>query len=595
MNGKKAGVVGLGTMGSNIAIVCARAGVETVVCEAGESLLEEGMGRVRAFLGAGVAKGKTSPGEREAILGRMPGTTEIEALSDCDIVIEAISEDRAAKSALFKKLDGILKKEAILATNTSTLSVTHMGAASGRPDRVIGTHFCLPAALNKLVEVAPGRATSEKTVAAAVSFLEGAGQVPVRVKDSPGFILNLFLVPFQNDCIRLVETGYATAQDIDTAIRLGLGQKIGPMRLLDIEGLDVFWSVARSLYGQLQDPRFFPPPLVEKMIDAGHLGTKAGRGFYAYKKAGVFGVAEPEPGDTAPRETGAGEASAEAVKKVGVLGLGTMGSGIAQVCATAGLEVFGVEMEESALEAGMGRVRKNLEGAVKRGKMEEEEKAEILSRIQGSTALRSLADCDLVIEAVVENLEVKLALFRELDARVKKEARFASNTSCLSVSAMAAQTTRPECTLGLHFFNPPYAMRLVEAVEAVQTSPETAEFGLAFCRRIGKTPVPVKDRPGFLVNRLLVPYLNQAVQAFDDGLASREDMDKAVHMALGHPMGPLTLLDLIGLDVQEFVSLSMANELGEGRFGPPPLLCRLTAAGWLGRKTGKGFYEHGER
>ena len=164
----------------------------------------------------------------------------------------------------------------------------------------------------------------------------------------------------------------------------------------------------------------------------------------------------------------------------------------------------------------------------------------------------------------------------------------------LSVTAMAAKAKYPERVLGLHFFNPPYAMRLVEVIQAVQTAPEILEFGVAFCQRIGKTPVPVKDRPGFLVNRLLVPYLNHAAQAFDDRLADRETMDKAIHMGLGHPMGPLTLLDLVGIDVQAFVADAIAGELGEARFFAPPILRRMTSANWLGRKTGRGFYDYGE-
>lgn len=592
MKPQKVGVVGLGTMGSNIAIVCARGGKETRVLEANAQALASGMGRIREFLDAGVQKGKTAPAERDAIIGRIQAARALPDMAGCDIVIEAITESRAEKNALLRSLDAVLDDEAIIASNTSTLSISNMGAASGRPARTIGAHFCLPAALNRLVEVAPGLLTSADTLRATMGFLEEIGQTPVEVKDAPGFVLNYFLAAFQNDCIRLVESGYTTPADLDAGVRLGLGYRMGPMRLLDIEGLDIHRTVSLSMYEQLKDPRYIPPPLVDRMIDAGHLGTKTGRGFYAYKSAGVFGVAEPEEDAARGREGAAGAALADAVKKVGVVGVGTMGSGIAQVCASSGLEVVAVEVNPDVLEAGMGRIRRNLDGAVKRGKMDESQKQETLDRLRGATDLADLADCDLIVEAIVENLEAKLALFGKLGEIAKTGAVIASNTSCLSVTAMAAKAQNPERVLGLHFFNPPYAMRLVEVVEAVQTAPDITQFGVAFCRRIGKTPIPVKDRPGFLVNRLVVPYLNHAAQAFDDGLADRESMDKAIRMGLGHPMGPLTLIDLVGVDVQTFVANSMAEELGEPRFYAPPILRRMTSAGWLGRKTGRGFYEY---
>ena len=592
MKPRKVGVVGLGTMGSNIAIVCARGGKETLVVEADARALEAGMGRIRSFLDAGVQKGKTSEAERDAILGRIGKTDALPKLGGCGLVIEAITEDREAKNGLLRRLDAVLNEDAIIASNTSTLAISHMGAASGRPSKTIGAHFCLPAALNRLVEVAPGLLTSEETLLETIAFLEDVGQTPVVVKDAPGFVLNYFLVAFQNDCIRLIESGYTNPADLDAGVRLGLGYRMGPMRLLDIEGLDIHRTVSLSMYEQLKDPRYIPPPLVDRMIDAGRLGAKTGRGFYKYESAGMFGVAEPQEEAEQARDESPGQPLADAVRKVGVIGVGAMGSGIAQVCVSSGLEVAAVEVSAPALEAGLNRIRRNLEGAVKRGKMDEAQKEETLARLSGATDLGALADCDLIVEAIVENLDAKLELFGKLGGVAKEGAVIASNTSCLSVTAMAARTKAPERVLGLHFFNPPYAMRLVEVIEAVQTAPEIMGFGAAFCRRIGKTPIPVKDRPGFLVNRLLVPYLNHAAQAFDDGLADRESMDKAISTGLGHPMGPLTLIDLVGADVQTFVADSMAEELGEARFYAPPILRRMTAAGWLGRKTGKGFYEY---
>ena len=592
MKMKKVGVVGLGTMGSNIAIVCARGGKETIVFEASPAAMKTGMERVRSFVDTGVERGKTSSEERDAMIGRITQAESLSGLEDCNLVIEAITEDREEKNKLLKNLNAVLGKKAIIASNTSTLSISQMGTASGRPSKIIGAHFCLPAALNKLVEVVPGLLTSDETTRATSTFLEEVGQTPVMVKDWPGFVLNYFLAAFQNDCIRLIESGYTNPADLDAGVCLGLGYRMGPMRLLDIEGLDIHRTVSLSMYEQLKDPRYIPPPLVDRMIDAGHLGTKTGKGFYTYKSPGVFGVAELAEDSAHKRDLSQGQPIADAVKKVGVIGLGAMGSGIAQVCITAGLEVKGVEVNAEALEAGLTRIHKNLDGAVKRGKMDETQREETLARLIGSTDLGVLSDCDLLIEVIVENLDAKLELFENLGGIAKDGAIIASNTSCLSVTAMAARTKAPERVVGLHFFNPPYAMRLVEVVEAIQTAPEIIEFGIAFCHRISKTPIPVKDRPGFLVNRLLVPYLNHAAHAFDEGLADRESMDKAIRMGLGHPMGPLTLIDLVGVDVQTFVADSMAEELGEPRFYAPPILRRMTSAGWLGRKTGKGFYDY---
>ena len=420
MKPRKVGVVGLGTMGSNIAIVCARGGKETLVVEADARALEAGMGRIRSFLDAGVHKGKTSEAERDAILGRIGKADALPELGDCDLVIEAITEDREAKNKLLRRLDAVLNEDAIIASNTSTLSISRMGAASGRPSKTIGAHFCLPAALNRLVEVAPGLLTSEETRRATVDFLEDVGQTPVVAKDTPGFVLNYFLVALQNDCIRLVESGYANPADLDAGVRLGLGYRMGPMRLLDIEGLDIHRTVSLSMYEQLKDPRYIPPPLVDRMIDAGRLGAKTGRGFYEYESAGMFGVVEPQEEAEQARDESPGRPLADAVRKVGVIGVGAMGSGIAQVCASSGLEVAAVEVSAPALEAGLNRIRRNLEGAVKRGKMDEAQKEKTLARLSGATDLGALADCDLIVEAIVENLDAKLELFGKLGGVAKE-------------------------------------------------------------------------------------------------------------------------------------------------------------------------------
>jgi 3-hydroxybutyryl-CoA dehydrogenase len=279
---------------------------------------------------------------------------------------------------------------------------------------------------------------------------------------------------------------------------------------------------------------------------------------------------------------------------VAVLGFGTMGAGIAQVCARAGREVVVLEESEGRLEAGRRRLEAFLGEGVSRGKTTEEERDETLARVRGTTEVGDLAGSGVVIEAVVEELEVKRALLPAVAETVGEGAIFATNTSALSVTELAATVPNPSRFGGLHFFNPAPLMKLVEVVAAVQSSDETLEALEAFAAEIGKEPVRTKDRPGFLVNRLLMPYLNQVVQAYDDGLATAEDMDAAVEGGLGYPMGGLKLLDLIGLDVHLHATSAAYEQTHAPYFAPPPLLSRMVDAGYLGRKAGRGFHDYDE-
>jgi 3-hydroxybutyryl-CoA dehydrogenase len=278
----RVGVLGAGTMGSGIAITVARAGHEVVVRDVSQDRVEGGLAQVKQFLDRSVEKGRLDAERRDKALASTSGTTEIEALAGCGVVIEAIFEDEALKAETFGQLDEICGPEALFHTNTSTLSVTGIAAGSTHPERVVGTHYANPAPLVNLVEVTRGRLTSDESLRKSVEFVEGLGKRVVFTKDSPGFILNYFLVPFENDCIRALEAGVGTVESIDKAVTLGLGYPMGTFRLLDIVGLDIHKVVSMSLYEQLHDPRFAPPPLVDRMIAAGHLGRKTGKGFYEY-------------------------------------------------------------------------------------------------------------------------------------------------------------------------------------------------------------------------------------------------------------------------------------------------------------------------
>jgi 3-hydroxybutyryl-CoA dehydrogenase len=283
---------------------------------------------------------------------------------------------------------------------------------------------------------------------------------------------------------------------------------------------------------------------------------------------------------------------ASEVRTVGVVGSGIMGSGIAELAARAGADVVVVERDEQLLERGRTRIESSIAKAVERGKLQAEERDAVLERVRGATDLSELADVDLVIEAATEDIDAKLEVFRRLDEITRPEVVLASNTSSLPIGSLAAVTKRPANVVGMHFFNPAPVMALVELIASEQTTEETFAFAEAFAKRLGKTTVRSKDRAGFIVNRLLIPYLNSAVRLLDDGIATREDIDTAIELGLRHPMGPLRLIDEIGLDTTMHVANVLFEAFGDPDDAPPELLKRLVAEGRLGRKSGRGFYDY---
>jgi 3-hydroxybutyryl-CoA dehydrogenase len=282
----------------------------------------------------------------------------------------------------------------------------------------------------------------------------------------------------------------------------------------------------------------------------------------------------------------------EDVRRVGIVGCGLMGSGIAEVVARAGAEVTFVEASEDLVTRGRERIEASLERAVERGKITPQERAEALGRIRGALDLAALGDVDLVIEATTEDVEAKFDVFRRLGEHTRPETVLASNTSSIPIVDLGAASGRPDRVIGMHFFNPPPVMRLLEIIPAITTSDETSELARGFGERLGKTCVRSADRAGFIVNRLLIPYLNSAARLVDEGTASREDIDAAITLGLGHPMGPLALMDLIGIDTTMFIAEVLHREFAEPQYAPAPLLRRMAAAGRLGRKAGRGFYDY---
>jgi 3-hydroxybutyryl-CoA dehydrogenase len=280
------------------------------------------------------------------------------------------------------------------------------------------------------------------------------------------------------------------------------------------------------------------------------------------------------------------------IKKVGVLGCGLMGSGIAQVAAQAGFDTVVTEVEQRFLDKGMAGIEKSLKKFVEKGTISQADKDACLGRLKATTSLKDLAACDIVIEAITENVQVKKETYAAIDTIVKKDAIFASNTSSLTITELSMATARPRQFVGLHFFNPVPLMKLVEVVRTILTSQETFDTAIQFARKLGKDPVSCRDNSGFIVNRMLVPYLLDAVRAYEEGVGSIEDIDKAMMLGCGHPMGPFTLLDFVGLDTTYYITQVMFEEYREKRFASPPLLRKMVLAGRFGRKSGAGFYDY---
>jgi 3-hydroxybutyryl-CoA dehydrogenase len=286
------------------------------------------------------------------------------------------------------------------------------------------------------------------------------------------------------------------------------------------------------------------------------------------------------------------------INKVGVLGCGLMGSGIAQVAATGGFETTVLEVEQKFLDKGFAGIEKSLskfaERPPEKGGITAQQKKEIQSRLKGTTKAGDLADCDIVIEAIIENVPAKKEMYAAIDAVVRKSAIFASNTSSISITELMTATKRPERFIGLHFFNPVPLMKLVEVVRTIATAPDVYEAAYEFAKKLGKVPVRAKDSTGFIVNRLLVPYMLDAIRAYEEGVGSIEDIDNAMKLGCGYPMGPFTLLDFVGLDTTYYITHVMFDEFKDQRFASPPLLKRLVMAGWYGRKSGRGFYDYAD-
>ncbi|WP_367123645.1 3-hydroxyacyl-CoA dehydrogenase family protein [Streptomyces phytohabitans] len=584
-------VVGLGTMGTGIADVLTRAGREVIGIDTDPDAARRAVTALATSTARAVRRERLTEAERRDALARFRTFPDLRAAAEADLVIEVVPEDYDTKCQVFAALDAVVKPGTILATGTNALSVTRLAADSDRPERVLGLHFFNPAPAMRLVEVVSSVLTAPEAVAAVTRLARELGKDPIAVGDRPGFVADGLLFGYLNQAAAMYESRYATREDIDAAMRLGCGLPMGPLALLDLIGIDTARTVLDAMYASSHDRLHAPAPVLRQLSDAGLNGRKSGRGFYTYAAPGsaetVPDAETPDPAD--------GTAAARTVGSVGVVGSGTMAAGIAEVFVKAGYSVVLAARSAEKAGAAKGRVTKSLDRQVAKGRLTAEARDTALARLTTSGTLTALADVDLAVEAVAEQLDVKRELFAALDGICRDGAVLATTTSSLPVVACARATSRPRDVVGMHFFNPAPAMRLVEVVRTVLTSDEAHATVREVCGTLRKHPVDCGDRAGFIVNALLFPYLNNAVKMVQEHYASLDEIDAAMKLGGGYPMGPFELLDVVGLDVSLAIERVLHTEFRDPGLAPAPLLEHLVAAGCLGRKTGRGFREYARR
>ena len=584
----KIGVVGLGTMGSGIVEVIARSGYSVIGVDLGEKGTSYADLRIANSIGRGVAGSKITESQGQAILSRIELTTDLAELASCQLVIEAITEDLQAKSELFAGLDSILGPDAIMATNTSALSVTEISVVTSRPSRVIGLHFFNPAMVQKFIEIVGTVTTDQEVIDACMEFARALGKEPVLVTDRAGFIANSLLFGYLNQAIAMYEQKYASREDIDDSMRFGCGLPMGPLALLDLIGLDTSLQILDTMYRESRDRLHAPSALLKQLVAAGRTGRKSGQGFYSYTEPNVPTVVT----DSLTPVTS--ESSLDSgITRVAVIGSGTMATGIVSVLAAGGVLVTALTRSEQRSSQLCQSLEKSWSKLVEKGRISSEQKNEYLARVQTCESAQDLVgQVDLVIEAIAEELGPKCEIFSQLDGLLSEDVIFATTTSSLSVIEIASSTARMERFIGIHFFNPAPVMPLVEIVSTVATHSEVVARCSNLMRQLGKRPVQCSDRAGFIVNALLFPYLNNAIAMASANYASIEDIDTAMKLGCGYPMGPFELLDVVGLDVSLAIINTLYREFREPGFAPQAQLEHLVTAGFVGRKVGRGFRKY---
>ncbi|MCL8011486.1 3-hydroxyacyl-CoA dehydrogenase family protein [Streptomyces sp. AS02] len=558
------GIVGLGTVGEAFLRLAHRAGHRVVAVDTDLDALARVGNRLKAV----------TAGAAESVVL----THDVAALADATVVIEAVSDDLAVKTDVLRRVSEV--SQAVVLTSTSALSVPHLAIASGRPESVAGLRFLVPPGPAGTVEPVPTAMTAPSAVSAVDSLIAQLGLTRVEIGAGPAADATALVMAYLNGSVAFLDAGHATRDDIDTAMRLGCGLPAGPLQLLDTIGLDTAHATLTRLHRQTGDASFSPAPLLTRMVDSGRLGSKTGEGFHTYDTEGQHTTDSPADRPTTVRRP---------VRTVAVVGSGVMARGIAEVTATAGHPTVLVARSGDKADAALAAISESLTRAVRRGRITAQQKAAALPLLSAATTVEAAADRDLVIEAVAEDLDVKRLLFARLGTVAKPEAILATTTSSLSVTVCAEAGGRPADVVGMHFFNPAPALRLVELVRTDSTSDDVFAGAQAFAAGLGKTTVTCPDRAGFIVNCLLFPYLGAAVNLLRRPGTDIEATDTAVQNGYGYPMGPFALLDTIGLDVVLAIQHRLYDQLARPEQKPAPLLEDLVAVGALGRKNRKGF------
>lgn len=588
-------VVGLGTMGAGIAEVMARAGHEVVGIDVSDSAARRAVAALDQSTARAVERGRITEAERADTLARFRTFPDLQAAAEADLVIEVVNEQFEAKQAVFEALDLIVKPDAIIATGTNALSVTRLASHTSRPDRVLGLHFFAPAPAMKLVEVVSTVLTSPEATASVTALVRALGKEPVPVGDRPGFIADGLLFGYLNQAASMYESKYATREDIDAAMRFGCGLPMGPLALLDLIGIDTAQTVLEAMYEASHDRLHAPAPILGQLAAAGLSGRKSGRGFYTYEAPGSETVVADASTPAAAGTTDGTGPAVRTIRTVGVAGSGTMATGIAEVFAKAGYDVVLAARSQEKADQAVARLAKSLDRSLAKGRLTQEQRDATVARVTAAGSYDAFGDVDLAVEAVAEDLAVKQALFAALDRACKPGAVLATTTSSLPVIAIARATSRPRDVIGMHFFNPAPAMKLVEVVRTVLTGDDVHATVREVCLKVRKHAVDCGDRAGFIVNALLFPYLNNAVKMVQENYATVADIDTAMKLGGGYPMGPFELLDVVGLDVSLAIEQVLHKEFRDPGLAPSPLLEHLVSAGCLGRKTGRGFREYARR
>jgi 3-hydroxybutyryl-CoA dehydrogenase len=577
MNPSVVGIVGLGSVGEPLLRAVCAAGHDVVGVESDPDVLARVSHRMKS---AAAAEGLDG--------GDWLLTADLAEVARADIVVEAVPEDLAVKTDTLRRAASLCAPHTVLVTTTAALPLVRIASASGRPDRTLALRLLRPPGAGSTVEPVATAMSSAEAVRVLEGLTASLGLAPATLGARAGDDAIGLVYRFLNRAVAMVEDGYADRDAVDTAMRLGCGLPLGPLQLLDELGLDHVHAVLTDRWRRTGDATFCPTPLLGSLAAAGALGRKSGQGFYTYDEGDEAEGAVRTPSSAGAVREGGGAAAAE-VLRVGVAGSGTMARGIAEVTALAGLPTVLAARSQEKADAAVEAIDASLTRSVRRGRVTPDRRVAALGLIEGAEGLPSLGDCDLVIEATAEELSVKQAVLARLGEVCRPGTLLATTTSSLSVAACADASGRPQDVLGLHFFNPAPAMRLVELSRTSTTGEETVATARAFCARLGKTTVECGDRAGFIVNHLLFPYLGDAVRLLDRHDSSIEETDTALEQGFGYPMGPFTLLDSIGLDVSLAIMQRLRAEFSAPDFAVPPMLEELVAAGALGRKSGQGF------